>query len=93
MLPMAELHRGSFMEFSSGTMAGIRKRWKEELGEEVKGQEEEDNAQIPVRMTMTMDEMEIHCEALSQCDSVNKLDDSSTHGAHRAQWCAVITSV
>ena len=58
-----------------------------ELGEEVKGQEEEDNAQKPVRMTMTMDEMEIHCEALSQCDSVNKLNDSSTHGAHRAQ-CA-----
>ena len=23
---------------------------------------------------------------------MNKLDDSSTHGAHRAQWCAVITS-
>ena len=36
---------------------------EEELGEEVKGQEEE-NAQTPVRMTMTMDEMERHCEAL-----------------------------
>ena len=43
---------------------------EEELGLEVKGQEEED-AQTPVRMTMTMDEMERHCEALSQCDSVN----------------------
>ena len=31
MLPMAELHRGSSMEFSSGTMAGIRKRWKKDL--------------------------------------------------------------
>ena len=38
MLPMAELHRGLFMEFSSGTMAGIKKRWKEGLGQEVKGQ-------------------------------------------------------
>ena len=36
---------------------------EEELEEEVKGQEEED-AQTPVRMTMTMDEMERHCEAL-----------------------------
>ena len=63
-----------------------------ELGEEVKGQEEEDNAQILVRMTMTMDEMEIHCEALSQCDSVNKLDDSSTHGAHRARGYHVCVS-
>ena len=36
---------------------------EEELGKEVKGQEEE-NAQTPVRMTMTMDEMERHCEAL-----------------------------
>ena len=38
---------------------------EEELEQEVKGQEEE-NAQTPVRMTMTMDEMERHCEALSQ---------------------------
>ena len=29
--PDAELHRGSSMEFSSGTMAGIRKRWKKDL--------------------------------------------------------------
>ena len=36
---------------------------EEELGQEVKGQKEE-NAQTPVRMTMTMDEMERHCEAL-----------------------------
>ena len=34
-----------------------------ELGQEVEGQEEE-NTQTPVRMTMTMDEMERHCEAL-----------------------------
>ena len=32
-------------------------------------------------------------EPLSQCDSVNKLDDSSTHGEQRAQWCAVSSSV
>ena len=31
MLPKLELHRGSSMEFSSGTMAGIRKRWKKDL--------------------------------------------------------------
>ena len=36
---------------------------EEELGEEVKGQEE-DNTQEQLRMTMTMDEMERHCEAL-----------------------------
>ena len=36
---------------------------EEERGQEVKGQEEE-NAQTPVRMAMTMDEMERHCEAL-----------------------------
>ena len=65
---------------------------EEELGEQGKGQEEEDNTQEQVRTTVTMDEMERHC-ALSQCDGVNTLDDSSTHGAHRAQWCAVITSV
>ena len=63
MLPMAELHRGSFMETSSDTMAGNRKRWKRNLGKKVKGQEE-DNTQEQVRMTMTMDEMERHCEAL-----------------------------
>ena len=40
---------------------------EEELEKEVEGQEEE-NAQEQVRMTMTMDEMERHCEALSQCD-------------------------
>ena len=34
-----------------------------ELGQEVKRQEEE-NTQTPVRMTMIMDEMERHCEAL-----------------------------
>ena len=36
---------------------------EEELGREVERQEEED-AQEQVRMTMTMDEMERHCEAL-----------------------------
>ena len=36
-----------------------------ELGQEVERQEEE-NTQTPVRMTMTMHEMERHCEALSQ---------------------------
>ena len=37
---------------------------EEELKKEVERQEEEDNAQTPVRMNMTMDEMERHCEAL-----------------------------
>ena len=36
---------------------------EEELEKEVERQEEE-NAQTPMRMTMTMDEMERHCEAL-----------------------------
>ena len=36
---------------------------EEELEKEVERQEEE-NAQTPVRMTMTMNEMERHCEAL-----------------------------
>ena len=67
MLPMAELHRGLFMETSSGTMAGNQEEVEEELEKEVERQEEE-NAQEQVRMTMTMDEMERHCEALSQCD-------------------------
>ena len=57
---------------------------EEELKQEVERQEEE-NAQTPVRMTMTMDEMERHCEALSQCDSVNRSDDTSTNGAQCAQ--------
>ena len=35
MLPKLELHRGSFMEFSSGTRLDISKRWKKELEEEV----------------------------------------------------------
>ena len=35
-----------------------------ELKQEVERQEEEDNNQTPVRMTMTMDEMDRHCEAL-----------------------------
>ena len=60
MLPMAELHRGLFMESSSGR---IQEEVEEELEEEVERQEEED-AQEQVRMTMTMDEMERHCEAL-----------------------------
>ena len=42
---------------------GIQEEVEEELGQEVKGQEE-DNTQEQVRMTMTMDEMERHCEAL-----------------------------
>ena len=43
----------------------------EELRQEVKGQEEE-NAQTPVRMTMTMDEMEkTRTRPLSHCDGVN----------------------
>ena len=63
MLPTAEWHRGLFME-SLGTMARSRKRRRGELEQEVEGNKEEENAQTPVRMTMTMDEMERHCEAL-----------------------------
>ena len=33
MLPKLELHRGSSMEFSSSTTAGIKKRWKKDLKE------------------------------------------------------------
>ena len=46
---------------------------EEELRQEVERNKEEDNNQTPVRMTMTMDEMERHCEALEPCDSVNTL--------------------
>ena len=46
-----------------GVVGHHGKKEEEELGQEVKGQEEE-NAQTPMRMTMTMDEMERHCEAL-----------------------------
>ena len=31
MLLKLELHRGSFMEFSSGIRVDIRKRWKKDL--------------------------------------------------------------
>ena len=55
MLPKLELHRGSSMEFSSGTMAGFRKRWEEELENKVERHEEEENTQEQVRMPMTMD--------------------------------------
>ena len=54
MLPKLELHRGSSMEFSSGTMAGFRKRWKKDLRTEVERHKEEDT-QEQVRMPMTMD--------------------------------------
>ena len=43
------------MEFSSGTMAGFKKRWEEGLEEEVERHEEEDTTQEQVRMPMTMD--------------------------------------
>ena len=54
MLPKLELHRGFSMEFSSGTMAGFRKRWKKGLEEEVERRGEE-NTQEQVSMPMTMD--------------------------------------
>ena len=41
---------------------------EEGLEDEVERHEEEEDTQEQVRMTMTMDEMERHCEALSQCD-------------------------
>ena len=66
---------------------------EEELGREVKGQEEE-NTQTPVRMTMTMDEMERHCEALEpmrQCEQDEC--NASKNGAQCAQCCAVNSSV
>ena len=55
MLPKLELHKGSSMEFSSSTMAGIRKRVEEGLDNKVEKHEEEDNTQEQVRMPMTMD--------------------------------------
>ena len=61
---------------------------EEELGQDVKRLEKKD--QTTMRMPMTMGWSEDTVSPLSQCDSVN---DSSTHGAHRAQWCAVVTSV
>ena len=42
----------------------IQEEVEEGLEKEVERQEEEDNTQEQVRMTMTMDEMERHCEAL-----------------------------
>ena len=62
-----------------------------EVEQEVEGQEEE-NAQR--RRHMTMDEMEWEdtCEALSQCESVNTTDDSSTNGVQCAQCCTVSSS-
>ena len=63
-----------------------------EVEQEVEGQEEE-NAQTPVRMTMTMDEMERHSSPLSQCESVNTSVNASTNGAQCAQCCAVNSSV
>ena len=59
MLPIAEWHRGLFV----GHHGKKEEEVEEELGQEVERQEEE-NTQTPVRMTMTMDEMERHCEAL-----------------------------
>ena len=42
----------------------IQEEVEEGLEKEVERQEDEDNTQEQVRMTMTMDEMERHCEAL-----------------------------
>ena len=67
MLPMAELHRVIIHGVVIRHHGRNQEEVEEELGQEVKGQEE-DNTQEQVRMTMTMDEMERHCEALSQCD-------------------------
>ena len=39
------------------------------------------------------DGMKRHCEALSQCESVNTTDDTSTNGAQCAQCCTVNSSV
>ena len=55
MLPIAEWHRGLFME-SLSVMVRSRKRRKGEVEQEVEGNKEEDNNQTPVRMPM--DEME-----------------------------------
>ena len=45
MLPNLELHRGSSMEFSSGTMVRFRKRWEEGLEEEVERRVKRENTQ------------------------------------------------
>ena len=62
MLPIAEVAQG-VIHGVVGHHGKKEEEVEEELRQEVEGQEEE-NAQTPVRMTMTMDEMERHCEAL-----------------------------
>ena len=56
MLPIAGVAQG-VVHGVIGHHGKKEEEMEEELGQEVKGQEEE-NAQTPVRMTMTMDEME-----------------------------------
>ena len=60
----------------------IQEEVEEGLEEEVERLDEEN---VETTTCTCMDGM--------KCDGVNKLYDSSTHGAHRAQWCAVTTSV
>ena len=92
MLPIAEWHRGYSWSRRAPWQKGGR-GGKGTWARSKKGQEE-DNAQTPVRMTMTMDEMEkTRTKHLSHCDSVNRSDDTSTNGAQCAQCCAVISSV
>ena len=62
MLPIAEWHRGVFIE-SLSVMVRIRKRREGEVEQEEEGQEEENN-QTPLRISMDGMEMTRHCEAL-----------------------------
>ena len=91
MLPIAEWHKGVV----HGVTVRHGEKHEEEEGEieqEIEGQEEE-NAQTTMRMTMDGMEVTRHCEALSQCESVNTLYDSSTNGVQCAQCCTVNSSV
>ena len=64
-----------------------------EVKQEVEGNNEEENNQTPVRMSMDGMEVTRHCEALSQCESVNTSVNTSTNGVQCAQCCTVNSSV
>ena len=63
-----------------------------EVAQEVEGNEEEEKSNTSAHVH-GWDEMKRHCEPLSQCESVSKLDDTSTDGAQCAQCCKVNSSV
>ena len=65
---------------------------EEGLEKEEEGQKEE-NAQTTICTCMDGMKWKDAARPLSQCDSVNRSDDTSTNGAQCAQCCAVISSV